>query len=361
MSDTTLFKSIYLKNLLSFGSGETESGQPRDAELELRPLNVFIGSNGSGKSNLIEIFRLLRALTDSREGAIENVLAKGGGMAEWVWKGPEPFGMSEIKLQLNGNSSPDLDDYYSIRFIGTQPSFIIDGERIASERPGPFGPEPIIHYDYNYGFAQPRIGRGSGVDPLEFKGLKLAKSIMPQLKGPGYPATIERVSNLLESIRIYAPVRMGPEHPARPRRHADKWGSQTHLDEDFENFAYILSRAQSDRAWKEGIREHLRKFSDRIDDFGVQINFNLVWAYVAERDFREPIPAPRLSDGTLWWIGILLILLHPNPPPLICIEEPECGLHPDMISTLAGLLKDASRTRSSRLPAGPARRHGEIF
>ena len=54
------------------------------------------------------------------------------------------------------------------------------------------------------------------------------------------------------------------------------------------------------------------------------------------------VPAYRLSDGTLRWLALLTILLNPSPPPVTCIEEPELGLHPDIIPTLADLLRDAS-------------------
>ena len=54
------------------------------------------------------------------------------------------------------------------------------------------------------------------------------------------------------------------------------------------------------------------------------------------------VPATRLSDGTLRYLCLLAILCHPNPPPLVCIEEPELGLHPDVLPTLAELLKEAS-------------------
>ncbi len=54
------------------------------------------------------------------------------------------------------------------------------------------------------------------------------------------------------------------------------------------------------------------------------------------------IPATHLSDGTLRDICLLLVLLHPSPPPLIAIEEPETGLHPDVIPALAKLLVEAS-------------------
>ena len=54
------------------------------------------------------------------------------------------------------------------------------------------------------------------------------------------------------------------------------------------------------------------------------------------------MPATRLSDGTLRYLGLLAILCHPKPPPLVCIEEPELGLHPDILPGLADLLLEAS-------------------
>lgn len=54
------------------------------------------------------------------------------------------------------------------------------------------------------------------------------------------------------------------------------------------------------------------------------------------------IPATRLSDGTLRYLCLLAILLHPTPPPLICLEEPELGLHPDAVVAVGKLIKEAS-------------------
>ena len=54
------------------------------------------------------------------------------------------------------------------------------------------------------------------------------------------------------------------------------------------------------------------------------------------------IPASRLSDGTLRFLCLLAILCDSDPPPLICIEEPELGLHPDMLPRIADLLVAAS-------------------
>ena len=62
--------------------------------------------------------------------------------------------------------------------------------------------------------------------------------------------------------------------------------------------------------------------------------------FFTEGDFS--IPATRLSDGTLRYLCLLAILCDPEPPPLICIEEPELGLHPDILPKLADRLVAAS-------------------
>jgi predicted ATPase len=65
--------------------------------------------------------------------------------------------------------------------------------------------------------------------------------------------------------------------------------------------------------------------------------------YFQENDLFSLVPATRLSDGTFRWLCLLAILLHPEPPPLVCIEEPEIGLHPDIVVELAELLREASK------------------
>ncbi len=61
---------------------------------------------------------------------------------------------------------------------------------------------------------------------------------------------------------------------------------------------------------------------------------------ISEKDI--PYSSSRLSDGTLRYFVLLAIFLDPDPPPLICIEEPEIGMHPDLISNITKLLIEAS-------------------
>ena len=78
-----------------------------------------------------------------------------------------------------------------------------------------------------------------------------------------------------------------------------------------------------------------------IVDITCPVTGGTVGLYLEETDNRT-IPATRLSDGTLRYLCLLAVLLHPDPPPLVVIEEPELGLHPDLLPKLTDLLRVAS-------------------
>lgn len=90
------------------------------------------------------------------------------------------------------------------------------------------------------------------------------------------------------------------------------------------------------------LNAHLRRFLPRAERLTARVVGGAILAYLLEEGGHEPIPATRLSDGTLRFIALLVTLLSDPPPPLVCIEEPELGLHPDALSLIAELLVDAS-------------------
>jgi predicted ATPase len=112
------------------------------------------------------------------------------------------------------------------------------------------------------------------------------------------------------------------------------------LEEDAQNLGLVLNRLRRDPPVKRRLVEHLRLFYEGIDDFEISFEGGTVQIFFQEGDFY--IPATRLSDGTLRYLCLLAILCHPKPPPFVCIEEPELGLHPDVIFKLAEILQEAS-------------------
>jgi len=102
----------------------------------------------------------------------------------------------------------------------------------------------------------------------------------------------------------------------------------------------MLNRFKSDPHVKPKLLKYFRVFYEDAADIDTPVKGGMLDVSLEEAGVS--IPAIRLSDGTLRWLALLTILLHPTPPPLVCLEEPELGLHPDIIRPLAELLIDAS-------------------
>ena len=94
LGDKRFIQTIRLRNLLSFG--------PESEEIELQSLNVLIGPNASGKSNLIEALNVLRNTPND----IAKPIREGGGIGEYLWKGSKNTPVAEINLNINYPNNP---------------------------------------------------------------------------------------------------------------------------------------------------------------------------------------------------------------------------------------------------------------
>ena len=112
------------------------------------------------------------------------------------------------------------------------------------------------------------------------------------------------------------------------------------LAEDTSNLGLVLNRLRRTPAVKKRLLEAARKLYEGLTDFDVIVEGGTIQVFLEENGIT--VPTARLSDGTLRYLCLLAILCHDDPPPLVCIEEPELGLHPDIMPTLAALLREAS-------------------
>ena len=134
MEDKRLIKSIRLRNLLSYGS--------KGEETTFSPLNVLIGKNASGKSNLIEALSLLRATPKDFAGT----LRQGGGIREWLWKGKQNSPAAEIVTLVNyPEGALSLRHLISFAMVGQKVEItaeVIDTESSRPEEEGLRAPWP---------------------------------------------------------------------------------------------------------------------------------------------------------------------------------------------------------------------------
>jgi predicted ATPase len=321
-----LIRSITLRNLLSFG--------PHTPELELGSLNVLIGPNGSGKSNLLEAVALLR----STPGEIRPVLLKGGGAAEWIWKG-KPRSPASLEVVVSSPGAERGAIRHSISFfVGGQQDFWIFDENLGEAR----GPGQLDRsYDlYRYKLGTPALIRvDSTGQMLRDDKVGSDRSILSQRRDPNQFPEITHLAEAYERIRLYREWTFGRDTVLRQPQKADMRNDR--LEQDFSNLGLFLSRLRRSPKTKKALLDHLQDLYEGLSDFEVVIEGGTVQVFFTEGEFF--VPATRLSDGTVRYLCLLAILLDPEPPPLIGIEEPEVGLHPDLIPKIAELLVEASK------------------
>lgn len=320
-----LLRELTLKGVLSFG--------PDSPPLTMRSLNVLIGPNGSGKSNLVEAIGLLRSTATKVTTPLRG--PGGGGVKEWIWKGAN-----------NGHARLEaIIDYpagrqalrHRIEFTETASRFEMVDEAIENRLPDPGHDEPFFFYHFQNG--RPALAvHDAGRRQLRREDVAVDESILSQRKEPDQYPELAYLADVYSSVRLYREWSFGRSSVFRSPQAADL--ASDRLEEDFSNLGLFLNHLRGVPKAKSTIVGRLRDLYEGLDDFDVRVKGGTVEVFLTEHDFI--IPASRLSDGTLRYLCLLAILCDPEPPALICIEEPELGLHPDMLPKIADLLVAAS-------------------
>lgn len=317
---------LTLKGVLSFG--------PDSPPLKMQGLNVLIGPNGSGKSNLVEAIGLLRSAATKLTAPMR--VAGGGGVTEWLWKG-SPSRTAHIGAVID-NPLGNQSLRHVIEFTESAARFELVDEFIENEHPYPGHDEAYFYYRFQRG--RPVLAvRDKGQRQLQRQDVAIDESILSQRKDPDQYPELAYLANTYGTFRLYREWSFGRSSVFRSPQSADLPGDR--LEEDLSNLGLFLNHLRGIPKAKNAIIEHLRDLYAGLDDFDVRIKGGTVEVVLTEHDFI--IPANRLSDGTLRYLCLLAILCDPTPPALVCIEEPELGLHPDMLPKVADLLIAASR------------------
>lgn len=326
-----MLNSIRLVNFLSYG--------PEALEIPLRNLNVIIGANASGKSNLIEAIGLLRSTPDD----LGLIVRKGSRVRDWIWQGDEGGGIASVEVVADRDDHKYIQQNirYRFDFSDNNDRFSIVDEKIEYEWPQAGKDMPFFFYKYENG--HPVINAKVQEDSWRGRTLRREevnpeKSILAQRYDPHIYTEISWLVDRFRNIRIYRDWTFGPDSPPRNPQNLDM--PSDYLLENMANLPGFLSKLLRDRKTEDLLLELFSKSYDGIRGIGFDISRNYNEVYVKEGD--RTVSPRRLSDGTLRMLCLLAILCDPDPPGLVCIDEPELGLHPDLINTLAIAIKYAS-------------------
>lgn len=330
-------RKLELNGFLSFA--------PESRGVDLTPLNVLIGPNAAGKSNFIEAFELLHATpTDFSEP-----IRLGGSAAEWLWKGAVPAKPATIRTTLwSDDHTPAL--IYRLVFTENKNRLEIVDEVLEESTPRRPGEEDVFFY-YRYQNGHPVLNVKETVTDqqanreyvkrqLKRESLDPEQSVLSQRKDPEAYPELTRLAEQFRRMRIFREWSFGRTAPLRRAQPADLPADS--LLPTTVNLGLVLNDLEHRDCWPR-FEELLRRFLPRFKRLTTKVQGNTVQVFLHDNGLKTPVPATRLSDGTLRFLALLAILLDAGSAPVVCIEEPELGLHPDALSIIADLLVEASQ------------------
>lgn len=325
----------------------------RHVKLDLTGLTVLIGPNGSGKSNLLDAFALM---AEAATGRLSDGIAKRGGINTLLSRHGEEKIFWGFEFAPEGEFlSEGAPVFYKLQLrpVGALP--FVWFEQVSKDAIPPHStPLYLMHRDKQKPMTMFRSIRTGLKEELNLQEqLKQAESkeiesqselAIFQVKDQTTYPTPYKLLRHLENWMLYRPIRVDSDAPVRSPQLAR---AGFHLFPDGSNLSSVLQAIQSQHPaiWDE-ICEILKNVYDdfRYLSFPAEGGDGKIllrwWEYPFEKDYG--FSANLLSDGTLRLLSLLAILKTPDPPPLICIDEPEVGLHPDWIKLVAELLESAA-------------------
>jgi predicted ATPase len=280
-------------------------------ELPLAGVNVLIGANGAGKSNFVEFFRFLRALVDQR---LQAYVARHGPADGFFFDGIRVTRAIEADLVFGPNR---------YRFA-CEPT--ADGRLLLTDEQTQYTPSGSLR-SINPGGLESRL-RDVKDDP----GITFPR-------GPDYD-----VWNAVTSWQVYHFHDTSLTAGMRRDVGVEQFAA---LEEDASNLAaFLLHLRERHRRHYDLVRETLQRIAPFFDDFDLRVTpaapqdtVRLTWRRKGSGYVFSP---GHLSDGTLRFLCLAVVLTQPNPPTTIVLDEPELGLHPEALALLAGLVRSAS-------------------
>lgn len=337
-----MIKKVKISNFQSFG----------EAVIELHPeANILIGINGSGKSNFLKAIRILkegvagiglkRHILDNL-GGFDNMFFKGqvnnanGGLnnkitIEYTLDGSAiakaKYGfkfVEDVIYSISIIKSPSYQNYYVVENLKSERGYVYldfkNGEGHLNEKveEGPKPTQSLIRY--------------TDFDPQEL--------VIKEVGDTDRYYAITTIKKAIKDIVVYDYFDTTPGSNIRKSMLPT---SEKRLFPDGTNLPQILNTI------KINYKNSYRKIAEMLNEVNPNFtgfDFNFIGGNIElmleEKNLSSSVHVSNISDGTLRYLCLLSILYNPDRGRLVCIDEPEVGLHPDMIANIANAIKDAA-------------------
>ncbi len=283
----------------------------KNQHLKFGRINVFIGANGAGKSNLVSFFKMIRFMISGR---LQLHVGQAGGADTLLFYG------SRTTPQIEGRLVFDTDagtaDYHICLTCAARDTLIFSDERLSLSK------GETETFDTHFG----RGHKESALTELPDQTDDIVPNVMNQWRWFQFHDTSETAR-----IKQFGYIE-----------------DNRHLRGDAGNLAAFLHMLrETSRPHYRRIVSTIRQMIPFFDDFVLErgrLNENQIMLDWRERDSDLIFGPHQLSDGSLRLMALVTLLFHPEAdmPGMILIDEPELGLHPHAVDTLASLIRYAS-------------------
>lgn len=284
--------------------------------IELNKINILIGANGAGKSNLISFFKLLR-WTLQNPGQLQVFISKSGGANLILFDGASVTETIQAELNFITNDGNRNDYRFRLSYAAG---------------------DTLIFTEECYRFSRSDFETLADWTVLDV-GHKEAKLIE---RANFNDATAKTIFKILQSCPVYQ-----FHNTSETARIRQKWSVEDnrYLREDAANLApFLLSLRETKPIYYQRIVETLRQITPFFLNFVLEPEYNFVMLQWQEINTDLIFSSHQASDGTLRTMALVTLLLQPeeNLPEVLILDEPELGLHPYAINILGGLINSVS-------------------
>lgn len=338
-----MLKRITLENFFSFGEPTT---------IELNPgVNLLVGINGSGKSNFLKAIRLLHEAVVGKGfektflqewGGFANVANVSGGSKDYI-KLNYVFDAPKVPSKVHTPSGIEIQYNITIHKLGTT-GYYFD-EKISVTYPN--GTLSIfMDIKNNKGnivlLTSMSTDRG---EAIEYPNRNLPYNYYPtELILRQISHNILFYEELKESIQELLTYDYFSTASNSTIRQPSIFGTEEKLLPTGENLNSVIQKLKNNHSLDyEKIEDLLRDINPNFKDITFNLFGSKSYLLLREKNLANAISIEHLSDGTLRYLLLLAIFYNPNRGKGICIDEPETGLHPDMINTIAEAIKHAAK------------------